>query len=90
MKKSVLKAFERNYLFHFRPGCITSDESFHYLDEQMTLRGSRPKRFALWDLAQIDFCYPLISNDTMFFPTLIEYLKNTNRIRSTVKRISQM
>lgn len=70
-----MNACERNYLFHFRPGCVTSNEFFHYLNEQMN---NRPKRFVLWDLPQVDFSYPLISNDSMFFPALIDYLKSSN------------
>lgn len=63
-----------NYLFHFRPGCITSNEFFYYLDQQVKDRDL--ERFVFWDLPQIDHSYPFLSNDNMFFPALIDYMKN--------------
>ena len=73
------ESLARNHLFHFRPGCITSDEFFYYVDQQMLEH--KPKRVVLWDLTQIDFNYPLMSNDTMFFPAFVDYLKTGNQNR---------
>lgn len=75
------QSLQLNHLFHFRPGCITSDEFFYYIDTQM--KELDPRRVVLWDLSQIDFSYPLMSSDTMFFPAIVDYLKtgNQNRVK---------
>lgn len=62
-----------NYLFHFRPGCISSSEFFNNLSRLLNNRNLN--RVVFWDLTQIDLCYPLIASDDMFFTAMYDYLK---------------
>ena len=56
-------------------GCIAPDEFFALLE--MTLRKeSAIDRLVFWDLTQLEHRAPLLVNDRMFLPTLMDYLKN--------------
>jgi hypothetical protein len=72
------------HLFHMPPGCITTAEFLHWLENRLQSSekaGQNPlKRLVFWDLAQLEFRFPLFSRDPMFLPGLIDYLKYSPRI----------
>ncbi len=64
---------------HQRSGCVNSHEFFHNLDKRVSdhkkKTGNRITRMAFWDLAQLEYRFPLLAADPMFLPGLIEYTK---------------
>jgi len=76
------------HTFCQRPGCVTPAELFHYVKE--CIEPSAPERkssdrFAervvFWDLTQIDYRFPLLREDHMFVPALMDMFK-TNKLKS--------
>ena len=55
-------------------GCISSDELLYYLEEQLEIyfdeKGSRIKRIIFDDLQKVDFCFPLLKDNGLFFADL--------------------
>ena len=52
-------------------GCISADELLYYLEEQLEIyfdkQGSKIKRIIFDDLQKVDFCFPLLKNNDLFF-----------------------
>lgn len=70
--------YQHVYLLHMPPGCITTSEFMHWLEYRLSLgelEGERIRRLVLWDLAQLEFRFPLLAKDPMFLPGLFDYLK---------------
>lgn len=81
---SEKKCYNNVHLFHYRPGCITSNEFFGYLKKRISL--GQITRFAFWDLTQIDFRFPFLSDDKMFLPALMDFVKYENQKRKTISK----
>lgn len=60
--------------YHFRPGCVSTNEFFYMLSNIIS-QLDKIDRLVFWDLCQLDYRFPLLSSDYMFFPGLINYLK---------------
>jgi len=79
------KCYADVYLLHFRPGCIAPSEFFHVLDERLKWGAAKEKeikRLVFWDLAQLEYRFPLLAADAMFLPGLMDYLKHTRKVCS--------
>lgn len=76
--------YQNFYLLHFRPGCLTTHEFFHYLDKSLSIerKNRRIERLAFWDLTQLEFRFPFLAADELFIPVLVDYLKNKWAITS--------
>ncbi|RPJ56520.1 MAG: hypothetical protein EHM23_23305 [Acidobacteria bacterium] len=73
--------YENIYLLHFRPGCISPSEFFHHLHKRLEIGraiGKPISRLVFWDLTQLEYRFPLIANDRLFIPALIDYLKHSS------------
>ncbi len=70
------------YIFHIRPGIISPEEFFYYLqrriDEHESRTNKKITRLAFWDLTQIDYRFPMFLNNPMFLSTLVEFGKERN------------
>jgi len=78
--------YQHVHLLHFPPGCITANEFFSCLEERLRFQEAQGKafrRFVFWDLAQLEYRFPLLYRDPMFLPGLMDYLKYS---RSSEKR----
>ena len=76
--KKFEACYQNFYLFHFRPGCLAPGEFFHHLDDRIEYAYDiyNPiDRFVFWDLTQLESRFPLLANDRMFLPGLIDFLK---------------
>lgn len=81
--------YENVYLFHFPPGCLTSSEFFDSLERRLVKSeelGSPIRRMVFWDLAQLAYRFPLLGEDSMFLPGLMDYLKYSKRSDSGEER----
>jgi hypothetical protein len=65
------------FLFYQRPGCISASEFLYYLKIrlQMVEKTNPVKRLAFWDLTQLEHRFPLLSNDPMFVPALLDLFR---------------
>jgi KaiC/GvpD/RAD55 family RecA-like ATPase len=76
-----LECFQNMFLLHFRPGCIHPDEFFDALEERLRTGIEYPTqniaRLAFWDLTQLEDRFPLLHNEPLFLPLLIDHLKNS-------------
>lgn len=67
-----------------RMGCISSDEFFYYLIQQLRVsnesvdKSRRIKRIVIDDLQKIEFCFPMIRKDSLFLTGLISICKDYN------------
>ncbi|MBN1606821.1 MAG: hypothetical protein JW940_09310 [Polyangiaceae bacterium] len=68
---------DKVFVFHQRPGCIAPPEFFHYLSERLNRPKAGPaiKRVAFWDLTQLEYRFPLFSDEKMFLPALVDLCK---------------
>lgn len=67
------------YLFHQRPGCVTSAEFLNIIQRRLELEpGEKIKRIAFWDLTQLEHRFPFIAEDKMFLPALMDLCRNNN------------
>ncbi len=83
------KCYQNIYLYSFRPGCVAPGEFLHYLCKSVeeTRKPNSGKkqgftRFLFWDLMQLEHRFPLLANDPLFVPGLIDYLKHVRQIPS--------
>ena len=87
VKRNCKLCHEHFYIFHLRPGCITPDEFFHYLEcrikEHKSICRKDITRLAFWDLTQLEYRFPLFLSDSMFLPGLIGFGKK-NKIAMIV------
>jgi len=78
------KCHDNFYIFHIRPGCITPDEFFYYLEQRIkdhstrTNNGRKITRLVFWDLTQLEYRFPLFLDNPMFLPGLVEFGKRNN------------
>ena len=82
--KSTL-CYKNVHLFHFRPGCITPSEFIYYLTKSIKYhkqKGKPIERIVFWDMAQLEYRFPLFAKDTLFIPLLMDYLKHEHKISS--------
>ena len=67
-----------------RMGCISSDEFFYYLIQQLRVSNASEdesrviKRIVIDDLQKIEFCFPMIRKDSLFLTGLISICKDYN------------
>jgi hypothetical protein len=77
------------YLLHMPLGCITPAEFLHWLEHRLQCseqeNGQRLQRLVFWDLAQLEFRFPLLAHDPMFLPGLMDYLKYSPRCDTSGK-----
>jgi len=69
---------EKLFLFHQRPGCITPAEFLYYLKRRIEHKHSESekiRRLVFWDLTQIDHRFPMLTDDRMFLPALMDLVK---------------
>lgn len=69
-----------NYL-HFMNilmGCITPEQILYYLIQQINCKypDGEIRRIIVDDLQVIDYCFPLLKQDTLFLPALIDECRN--------------
>lgn len=73
------KCHKHLYVMHQRSGCVNSHEFFHNLDKRVSDHRKKTSReitrLAFWDLAQLEYRFPLLAADPMFLPGLVEYTK---------------
>ncbi|MFA5262301.1 MAG: hypothetical protein WC378_00645 [Opitutaceae bacterium] len=84
-KKCPLKKSDSGiFLFYQRPGCVLPSEFLQVLHRRLMLYASEDdliQRLAFWDITQIDHRFPMLSDETMFFPALVILLKELGRQR---------
>lgn len=84
--KDVRECYGRIFLLPFRPGCITTSEVFSLIEDWLVRmendRHERPDRLVLWDLAQLEHCYPLLAQDPMFLTGLKDYVRHSHSANS--------
>lgn len=73
LKKCKL-CYDHLHAFNINMGCISADELLHYLEEQLNIYfdkgGTRIKRIIFDDLQKVDFCFPLLKSNGLFFAAL--------------------
>lgn len=78
------KCYSYIHFKEIRMGCISPEELFYYILKQIRLsRESRNskypheiKRIIIDDLMKLDFCFPILRNDSLFLTTLISICKD--------------
>jgi len=73
------KCLEHLFLFYQRPGCIASSEFLYYLKTRLQVAEEPIRRLAFWDLTQLEHRFPLLANDPMFVPALLDLFKMRSR-----------
>lgn len=63
------------FLFYQRPGAIASPEFLYYLKTRLQVANPPIQRLAFWDLTQLEHRFPLLANDPMFVPALLDLFK---------------
>lgn len=80
------KCYKKVHLFHFRPGCIAPGEFLHYLTKSIEyhkeIEKDSIKRLVFWDLTQLEYRFPLLAQDKLFIPGLMDLLKHEHTITS--------
>lgn len=79
---SCYECYENVFVYYFRPGCIAPCEFFDYLCKRIEEEKEEINRFLFWDLAQLEYRFPLLAADPLFLPGLIDYLKHQRNIPS--------
>ena len=78
---STRRCYKKVYLLHFRPGCIAPDEFFDVLEERLLFgfenKEHEVRRLAFWDLTQLEDRFPLLAEEPLFLPLLMDHLKNS-------------
>lgn len=86
--KGCRECYEYIHFKEIRMGCISPDELFYYLIKQIRLSrearngtGSKAKyapikRLIIDDLMKIDFCFPMLQDDSLFLTTLISICRD--------------
>lgn len=70
--------YNYHHFMNILMGCITPEEFLFYLIRQLDVPypDGKIKRIIIDDLQIIDFCFPLLSQDTLFLPALIDECKH--------------
>lgn len=80
--ESCLDCYKCIHFKEIRMGCISTDEFFYYLIQQLKVsremndEKKQIKRIVLDDLQKIEFCFPMINEDSLFLPGLISICKD--------------
>lgn len=72
------RCYEHLHFMNILMGCITPEEFLSYLMRQIDteFHDGKIKRVVIDDLQIIDYCFPLLLQDTLFLPALIDECKN--------------
>lgn len=79
---SCLNCYKCIHFKEIRMGCISTDEFFYYLIQQLRMsnngnnKGERIHRIVLDDLQKIEYCFPMIDHDSLFLPGLVSICKD--------------
>lgn len=72
--KKCKRCYDYLHVFNVNMGCISADELLYYLEEQLEIyfdkQGSKIKRIIFDDLQKVDFCFPLLKSNDLFFAAL--------------------
>ena len=72
--KKCKQCYDHLHAFNINMGCISADELLYYLEEQLEIyfdkQGSKIKRIIFDDLQKVDFCFPLLKSNGLFFAAL--------------------
>lgn len=77
-----IKCYECIHFKEIRMGCISSDEFFYYLIQQLRVSKESAdlhrqiRRIVIDDLQKIEFCFPMIDKDPLFLTGLISICKD--------------
>lgn len=80
--ESCIKCYACIHFKEIRMGCISSDEFFYYLIQQLrvskesTDKNRQIRRIVIDDLQKIEFCFPMIDKDSLFLTGLISICKD--------------
>jgi len=77
-KKFKLKCFSNVHLFHIRPNWLTPADFMMHLDRVLLTHARNNRaitRLVLYDLVQLEAKFPSLVEDSLFLPTLINYLR---------------
>lgn len=72
---SFAECCEHAFLFYQRPGAIAPPEFLYYLRTRLQVANPPVRRLAFWDLTQLEYRFPLLANDPMFVPALLDLFK---------------
>ena len=75
------KCYEYIHFFGIRMGCISADELFSVIKEQLETKfanGECFKRVVIDDLQKVDFSFPLLKNNQLFLSALITLFREYN------------
>jgi KaiC/GvpD/RAD55 family RecA-like ATPase len=90
--KDFGSCYHRVHSLILRPGCITPAEFFFHLAKRLrdgAVRGEPIRRLVLWDLHQMEVRFPFFTQDPLFLPSLIDYLKYSWAITTIIVGPSQ-
>lgn len=79
---SCIGCYKCIHFKEIRMGCISSDEFFYYLIQQLRVsnesvdESQRIRRIVIDDLQKIEFCFPMIRKDSLFLTGLISICKD--------------
>lgn len=77
--KDCVECYKYIHSSNIRMGCISSDEFFYYLIKQIEISrasGNRLSRIVVDDLQKLEYCFPVLHNDSLFLTTLISICKD--------------
>ena len=75
------KCYEYIHFFGIRMGCISADELFSVIKEQLETKFKNKecfKRVVIDDLQKVDFSFPLLKNNQLFLSALITLFREYN------------
>ena len=64
------QAYEHLFFWEVRMGCISPEELISFVMEYIDLQKEKPVDIFVIDLGTIEQCFPMISNESLFVPTL--------------------
>lgn len=76
-----IKCYEYIHFFGIRMGCISADELFSVIKEQLETKfenGECFKRVVIDDLQKVDFSFPLLKDNQLFLSALITLFREYN------------
>jgi hypothetical protein len=80
---------------HLVPGYLSCNEFFDALERRFRAGESGSdtfavRRFALWDLTQLEWRFPLLAGDPVFLAALLEYLKHSRNADGSERLITSV
>lgn len=77
------KCVDKIFLYHQNPGCVSAAEILYNIKERIEVENletnSQINRLVFWDITQIDHRFPLLREERLFLPALMD-LSNKYRI----------